>query len=71
MLLSVKGEDIAEYSFRVPVEIAERPREDNGNIDRVRILEGEEETFTESSSGKRTYIFTQNFREIARDFGGV
>ena len=44
MLLWVK-EDIAEYSFRVPVEIAGRPRGDTGNIDRVLMLEGEDETF--------------------------
>lgn len=60
--------DIKEYCFQIPIEIAEEPRGEEGNIDRVLMLEDGENTFSESNSDRRTHIFNQNFREIAEDF---
>ena len=59
---------IKKYRFRVPIEISEEPRGEEGNIDKVLMLEDGEKSFSESSSDRRTHIFNRNFRRIAEDF---
>lgn len=54
-----------DYSFQVPIEIAEELRGDKRNWDRVLKLEGEDRTFAESSEEQRLEVWNRNFRRIA------
>jgi len=60
--------EITEYSFKVPIRIANEPRGDKRNIDKVLMLKNGDNTFAESSSDNRTHIFNRNYRRIAKDF---
>lgn len=63
-----KGE-IKEHQFRVPIEIADEIRGNERNWDRVMMLEGEDETFAESSVESRLSIWNRNYRKIAEELG--
>lgn len=66
-VLGLPNGEINEYEFRVPIEISEEIRGDERNWDRVMMLEGENETFAESSGESRLDIWNQNYRDIAED----
>jgi len=66
-VLGLPTGEIKEYEFRVPIEISEEIRGDEGNWDRVMMLEGENESFAESSGESRLDIWNQNYRDIADD----
>lgn len=68
-VLGMPDGGMQEYSFRVPVEIAEEIRGDERNWDRALKLKGEDRTFAESSEDQRLDVWNQNFREIAEDLG--
>jgi XTP/dITP diphosphohydrolase len=59
-----KGE-IKEYEFKVPIEISDEIKGDERNWDGVMMLEGEDETFAESSEKSRLDVWNQNYRRIA------
>ncbi|PSG99216.1 MAG: hypothetical protein BRC29_03765 [Nanohaloarchaea archaeon SW_7_43_1] len=66
-VLGFPNGEIEEYEFRVPIEISEEIKGEEGNWDRVMMLEGENETFAESSGEFRLDIWNRNYRKIADD----
>ena len=66
-VLGLPSGKIKEYEFRVPIKISEEIIGDERNWDRVMMLEGENETFAESSGESRLDIWNQNFRKIAKE----
>jgi XTP/dITP diphosphohydrolase len=67
-VLGLPSGEIKEYQFRIPIEIADEIRGNERNWDRVMMLEGEEETFAESSGDSRLEIWNRNYRKIAEEF---
>lgn len=66
-VLGLPSGEIKEYEFRVPIEISKEMRGNERNWDSVMMLEGEDETFAESSGESRLGIWNQNYRDIADD----
>lgn len=66
-VLGLPNGEVKEYEFRVPIEISDEIRGDERNWDRLMMLEGENETFAESSGESRLGIWNQNYRDIADD----
>lgn len=64
-VLGLPSSEIKEYVTKVPIEISERIRGEEGNWERLMMLEGENKTFSETDSDTRIRIWNQNFREIA------
>lgn len=64
-VLGLASGNIKEYSFTVPIEIAEEIRGDERNWDRIMMLEGSGKTFAESSEESRLEIWNKNYRDIA------
>ncbi|MEF8880872.1 MAG: hypothetical protein V5A72_03520 [Candidatus Nanohaloarchaea archaeon] len=58
---------INEYQFRVPIKISGAVHSDEGNWDRMIILENSEETFDEPSKNSRIDIWNQSYRQIAKE----
>ena len=70
-VLGLPNGDIKEYSFTVPIEIADEVRGDKRNWDRIMMLEGSDKTFAESSEESRLKIWNKNYRDIAEDLEEV
>ena len=66
-VLGLPNGEMKEYSFQVPVNIAEEISGEKGNWDRVLKLESSDRTFAESRSDDRAEIWNQNFRKIAEE----
>jgi XTP/dITP diphosphohydrolase len=69
-VLGLPNGEIKEYQFRVPIKIADKIRGDERNWDRVMMLEGEDETFAESSGESGLEIWNRNYRKIAEGLDG-
>ncbi|MFB6200231.1 MAG: non-canonical purine NTP pyrophosphatase [Candidatus Nanohaloarchaea archaeon] len=54
-----------EFETEVGIEIAEQPRGDSGNWNKVLKLENAEKTFAESDPGQRLEIWNRNLRRVA------
>lgn len=66
-VLGLPSGEIKEYSFTVPIEIADEIRGDERNWDRVMMLEDSDKTFAESSEESRLEVWNKNYRDIAKD----
>lgn len=65
--LGLPNGEIKEYEFRLPIEISEEIRGDEGNWDRVLMLKDAHKTFAESANENRLDIWNQNLRKIASE----
>lgn len=66
-IVGLQNGEIKEYEFKVPIEISQEIRGSERNWDRVMMLEGEDETFAESSEKSRLEVWNQNYRRIAEE----
>jgi XTP/dITP diphosphohydrolase len=57
---------VKEFSYRVPIKISTTVKGDRGNWDKILMLEDSDETFAESPSSNRVYIWNQNFIKIKK-----
>ncbi|QGA80466.1 non-canonical purine NTP pyrophosphatase [Candidatus Nanohalobium constans] len=58
---------IKEYESKVPIKISKEVRGQEGNLEKVLMLEKSDKTFAETDSESRIELWNKNFREIAKE----